>query len=64
MATLADIYIKAETLTILSDTVAKKGDKGISLTISINDEANQYGQNISSYVSQSKEERESKKDKF
>lgn len=64
MALLANIYIKAETLKTLADTIAKKGEKGLSLTISVNDETNQYGQNISSYVSQSKEEREAKKDKF
>lgn len=64
MALLADIYIKAETLKTLADTVAKKGDKGISITISANDETNDYGQNVTSYVSQSKEDREAKKNKF
>lgn len=64
MGILADIYIKAETLKTLADTVAKKGDKGISLTISISDDANDYGQNVSQFVSQSKEDREAKKPKF
>lgn len=64
MALLADIYIKAETLKTLFDTVQKKGEKGISITISANDETNQYGQNVGSFVSQSKEEREAKKEKF
>ena len=64
MALLADIYIKAETLRTLADTVAKKGEKGISITISANDETNDYGQNVTSYVSQSKEDREAKKTKF
>lgn len=64
MALLADIYIKAETLRTLADTVAKKGEKGISITISANDETNDYGQNVTSYVSQSKEDREAKKNKF
>lgn len=64
MGILADIYIKAETLKILADTVAKKGDKGISLTISISDEADKFGQNVSQFVSQSKEDREAKKTKF
>lgn len=64
MALLASMYIKAETLKTLADTVAKKGEKGVELTISINDEVNEYGQNLSSYVSQSKEDREAKKNKF
>ena len=38
--------------------------KVIELTLSINDEAKQYDQNISAYVAQTKEEREAKKPKF
>ena len=64
MAGLSNIYIKAETLETLLKTVQAKGDKGISITISTNDEANQYGQNVSSFVSQSKEDRESGKPKY
>lgn len=64
MAILSELYIKAETLKTLAETVAKKGEKGLSLTVSINDEVNDYGQNVSAYVSQSKEDREAKKPKF
>lgn len=64
MASLNDLYIKKETLEVILKTIEKKGDKGISLTVSINDESNQYGQNLSAYVSQSKEDREAKKDRF
>lgn len=65
MAHLAELYIKAETLQKVLDTLnAKKEKNGVSLTISVNDEVNQYGQNVSSYVSQSKEDRENKKPKF
>lgn len=64
MASLNDLYIKEETLDTLLKTIRKKGEKGISLTVSINDEANQWGQNLSAYVSQSKEDREAKKDRF
>lgn len=64
MSALATIYIKAETLKTLLDTVTKKGDKGVELTISINDDVNQFGQNVSAFVSQSKEAREAKKPKF
>lgn len=64
MSHLSELYIKAETLKTLADTIAKKGDKGISITISTDDKANDYGQNVSAYVSQSKEEREAKKDRY
>jgi coenzyme F420-reducing hydrogenase alpha subunit len=42
-----------------------KGKKGIyySFIISMNDETNQYGQNVTAYDSQTKEEREAKKPK-
>lgn len=64
MSTLASIYIKAEVLETMAEVVKKRGDKGLELTISISDDSNQYGQNVSAYVSQSKEEREAKKQKF
>lgn len=64
MSLLADIYIKKETLETLLKTIEKKGDKAISLTVSIEDEAGRYDQNLSAYVSQSKEDREAKKNKF
>ena len=43
-----------------------KGKKGVyyNFTISINDETNQYGQNVSAFDSQTKEEREAKADTF
>ena len=64
MATLLDLYLKESTLETLLATVRKKGEKGVSLTVSVNDETNQYGQNVSAYVSQTKEQREAKKDRF
>lgn len=64
MSALADIYIKAQTLRTLLETVEKKGEKGISITLSIDDQANEWDQNLSGYVSQSKEDRQEKKRKF
>lgn len=64
MGSLSTIYIKRETLKTLLDVVSKKDEKGIEITISTNDDSNQFGQNVSSYVSQTKEQREAKKDKF
>ena len=62
MGSLASIYIKKETLKILFDTIEKKGlkdekaGKGIQLTVSINDDSNEWGQNVSVYVGQTKEQ--------
>jgi len=64
MASLLDIWIKAETLQTLSETINKKGEKGIAITLSVDDESNDYGQNVSAFVSQSKEDREAKKKKY
>ena len=64
MANLSEIFLKQETLETLLNTVKAKGLKGVSLTISMNDEANDYGQNVQSYVSQTKEDREAKKPKY
>jgi arginine deiminase len=64
MATLTDLYITEKTLETLLNTIRAKKEKGVSLTISISDDVNTYGQNVSSYVSQSKEQREAKANKF
>lgn len=64
MAALGDVYIKTETLETILKTLKKKDEKGIAITVSINDESNQWGQNVSAYVSQSKDDREAKKEKF
>ena len=64
MASLNNLYIKLDTLETLVKTLKAKNQSGVQLTISVNDEANKYGQNISAYVSQSKEESEAKKQKF
>ena len=64
MANLSEIFLKQETLETLLSTVKAKGLKGVSITISQNDTSNEWGQNVNSYVSQSKEDREAKKPKF
>jgi len=67
MASLNSLYIKAETLETLSKVLSKKKGKeakGIELTIALSDEGNDYDQNVSAYVAQSKEDREEKKPRF
>ena len=46
MSALLDLYIKVETLETLLETVKKKAEKGLSVTISIEDESNDWGQNV------------------
>jgi hypothetical protein len=71
MGSLSSIYLKKETLETLLKVADKKGLKGIDITVSISDDSKTFKgnqgdifQNVSAYVSQSKEEREDKKDKF
>ena len=64
MGSLNSLYFKTETLEKLLKTVKKKGEKGVEITISINDETNNYGQNVSAFVAQSKEDRQEGKAKF
>lgn len=64
MASLNNVYFKVETLETLLKTLKQKNEKGISIDISISDETNDYGQNLTAYVSQTKEEREAKKNRF
>ena len=64
MSSLNSIYIKRETLKTMLNTLEMTGRDGIEVTVSINDEGNEYGKNVSCYISQTKEERADKKQKF
>ncbi len=64
MSSLSNIYIKIETLETLLSTLKAKGEKGISIDFSINNDTNAYGQNVTAYVSQTKEQREAKATRF
>lgn len=64
MNNLATLFIKTETIKILLETLQKKGSKGVELTISTSDKNNDYNQNVSAWVAQTKEEREAEKKKF
>ena len=56
MATLISAYFTKAKL----QEMLNAADKGIAVTIALNDEANQYQQNVVISKSQTKEERESK----
>jgi hypothetical protein len=64
MSSLSNIYIKIETLETLLSTLKAKQEKGISIDFSINNDTNEWGQNVSAYVSQTKEQREAKAQRF
>ena len=67
MASLSEIYLKKSTLeTILKALNAKQGKEGegVKITISLSDQTNNFGQNVSAYVAQTKEQREAKKPLF
>jgi len=64
MSSLAEFFIKRDTLETMLKVVNAKNQSGISLQIGINDETSKYGSNVSVSVSQTKEEREAKKDKY
>jgi len=64
MASLSSVYIKKEILEVLLKTVNAKQEKGVEITVSLNDEKNQFEQDVSAYVSQTKEQREAKKPRY
>ena len=55
MATLGQVYFKKETLQQLVDVLTQKGENGVQLTFSMNDEAKYFNgknpQNVSMFVS-------------
>jgi hypothetical protein len=64
MALMTNFYIKLETLETIVKTVKAKGEAGIGLTLSVNDTCNEYGQNVSGWVGQSKDDRDAKKPRY
>ena len=63
MASLSEIYVKKSTLeTMLKALNAKQGkeSEGVKITISLSDQPSKYGQNVSAYVAQTKEQRDAK----
>ena len=64
MASLTSIYIKKETLKQMLQVLEQKGENGLEVTVSQQNETNQWGQNASMFVSQTKEQRDTKTAKF
>lgn len=63
MAILANVYFKLDKLKEIVRNLESSNEKGISVALSINDEINTYNQNISAYISQTKEQRDAKAQK-
>jgi hypothetical protein len=64
MSALINLSIRVDQLQKQKFVAGKDGKVYYNFTIAVNDEANQFGQNVSAYDSQTKEERESKKSKL
>ena len=63
MSTLVNLNIRVDKLPREKFVMGKDNAVYYNFTVAINDEANQWGQNVSAYDSQTKEERDAKKAK-
>jgi hypothetical protein len=62
--TILNFYLSESKLETLLNTVRKKGEKGVGITAVIADEPDKYGNNVAFHVSQTKEQREAKAERF
>lgn len=64
MAVLVEAYFKLDKLKEVVAILEKKGEKGLAFNISLNDEKDQFDQNVNSYVKQTQDQRKEKAKKF
>lgn len=64
MASLSNLYIKLDTLEKIVSILKKRKESGIRLTVSLNDEQNQFGNNVSAWIEQTKEARKAGQDRY
>jgi len=64
MSAIISGYVTTEKLEEILKVVKQKNAKGFAFTVSVNDESNQYGQNVNFSAQQTKEDREAKKKKW
>jgi hypothetical protein len=62
--TILNFYLSESKLETLLNTIRKKGEKGVGITAVIADEPDKYGNNVAFHVSQTKEQREAKAERF
>lgn len=58
MAAIIAGYMSLTKLKEIVETIECKDEKGFKVTITINDETNEYGQNVAMFAEQSKEQRD------
>jgi len=63
MSALLNVSLRVDKLPREKFVMGKDGAVYLNFTVAVNDEPNQFGQNVSAYDSQTKEEREAKKAK-
>ena len=63
MSSLINVSLRVDSLPKEKFVAGKDGKVFYNFTVAINDETNQFGQNVSIYDSQTKEERDAKKPK-
>ena len=63
MGALINLSLRVDQLPKEKFVAGKDGKVYYNFTINVNDDANQFGQNVSAFDSQTKEEREAKKPK-
>jgi hypothetical protein len=64
MAAIIAGYMSLTKLEEIIETLKDKGEKGFKMTVTINDETNDYGQNVAMFAEQSKEQRDNKVDRY
>lgn len=64
MAAIIAGYMTLTKLEEIVETLKDKGEKGFKMTIVVNDETNEWGQNVAMFAEQSKEQRENKVDRY
>jgi hypothetical protein len=64
MAQLINVWIKKEAIELMLKKINNTNATGIAVDVSVNNEANNYGQNVAVSVAQPKEDRDAKKPKY
>ena len=64
MSALLSGYITLEKLEEIVKVTKSKGEKGFKFSASISEQSNQFGQNVSFFAEQSKEQRDAKQPKY
>lgn len=65
MASLHSVYTKREKIIELAEALKNNPEmKGIEFTVSVNDDTNNYQQNVTMTISQTKEQRNAKEKKY